>query len=276
MAAKNLPPSQKKLEKAREQGDVAKSPEITAAIKLSVGVAYLFCARSDFEKLRHYIHKSFVLAQDFHTNNMLVCFVEGLGIAMGLVVPLLLLLVLTVLVVESCQVGFRFSLKPLALNFSRLGFSQGLKRIFGVGQGSADSTIPIVPLTEAAKAAAYLVALLTVMIACLLGTKQLFVSWHYSHAAEALQVGRVVLHRVVPALLTVCVILGFIDLLLAKRRRLNRLRMDAEEYRRELRESEGDPQIRAVRRQQHQELLMREIIQGVRKAKVLLTNQRSR
>jgi flagellar biosynthesis protein FlhB len=66
--------------------------------------------------------------------------------------------------------------------------------------------------------------------------------------------------------------LGLLDLLVTRTTWLGRLRMTKEEVRREHREAEGDPAVRAARHRMHQELLVQAAIAAVRSATVVVTN----
>jgi type III secretion protein U len=66
--------------------------------------------------------------------------------------------------------------------------------------------------------------------------------------------------------------LAALDVLLTRRAWFERLKMTRDEVRREQRETEGDPEIKAARRLAHQSLLMGATINAVRDATVLVTN----
>ena len=67
-------------------------------------------------------------------------------------------------------------------------------------------------------------------------------------------------------------VLGLLDLLVTRSTWLGRLRMTKEEVRREHREAEGDPMVRAARHRAHRELLAQAAIASVRTATVVVTN----
>src|SRR6185369_9420013 len=66
--------------------------------------------------------------------------------------------------------------------------------------------------------------------------------------------------------------LGLVDLVIAHRAWRSRLRMTKDEIRREYREAEGDPEIRARRKRAHQEALAGSIVNAVREATVVIVN----
>jgi flagellar biosynthesis protein FlhB len=68
------------------------------------------------------------------------------------------------------------------------------------------------------------------------------------------------------------VALGLVDLVIVHRLWRRRNRMTRDEVRREFREAEGDPEIRAKRRRAHQEVLAGSIVNAVRDATVVVIN----
>jgi type III secretion protein U len=66
--------------------------------------------------------------------------------------------------------------------------------------------------------------------------------------------------------------LGALDLVVVRRSWLRRLRMSKDEIKREYKESEGDPELKAARKRTHQEMLASATIAAVRQATVLVVN----
>lgn len=66
--------------------------------------------------------------------------------------------------------------------------------------------------------------------------------------------------------------LGAVDLLVSHHAWIVRHRMTKDEIRREFKESEGDPELKAARKRQHQELLAGSMIAAVKDATVLIVN----
>jgi FlhB-like protein len=66
--------------------------------------------------------------------------------------------------------------------------------------------------------------------------------------------------------------LGLVDLLLTRRAWFNRQRMTKHEIKREYRESEGDPAVKAARRRAHQEALTGASLAALKNASVVIVN----
>jgi flagellar biosynthesis protein FlhB len=71
---------------------------------------------------------------------------------------------------------------------------------------------------------------------------------------------------------TVALLLGAVDYFFVRRAWLARHRMTKDEVKREHRESEGDPEVKAARKRAHQEALAGSMVAAVKDAKVLIVN----
>ena len=270
---KNLPPSSRKLRKARDDGDTAKSQVLTSGC-----VCFLLLIELWFVDFLLSIGSAFFeeiagACRDFRTNTMLICAGKAVGLFVKLVGPFLVVSVLAAMAAEAVQVGFKFSVKPLAFDLTRLSFVQGFRRILGFREGSSEDGLPLGLLVEVSKIGVYCA---TLSCAALLGFMRIYREvLYYDYAAvdefEGLA-GRLSAVVLLP-MLTAYLALGAVDLIWNKRRWIKRLRMDVQEFRRELREHEEKPEIKSLRRQLHQELLRHNLLQGVRKAKLLVVNR---
>jgi len=90
-------------------------------------------------------------------------------------------------------------------------------------------------------------------------------SWTGAVVADV--AGRFLWHTAVVGL-----VLGVADALVTKRAWLGRLRMSKDEVRRDRREAEGDPHVRAARQRAYQELVAQATIASVRTASVVVVN----
>lgn len=272
MGAKNIPPTRKRLRQAREDGDVAKSQNLTGAVKLSACFAMLFYCRSRFGMFITFMIQTFTCPQDFSTNNMLVCFADAVGLVFVVVVPVVILAAMSSCICEAAQTGAGFSFKAIAPRFTRLGLFAGLKRIF-ISSRERDDGLPIAPVVEAVKLALYLASLAGAFTILLLRSDIAGVLQSYASPEGVLEAADLFALQLIPGILGASLAVGILDLLILRRQRFKRLQMDAEEYKRELRENEGDPQHRAARRQLHREYLRQQAVQQVREARVLLVSR---
>ena len=254
----------KRMEKAREDGQVARSQELTTfAVLMAAAVGLWFLGADLLGKLSSIMVGGMQMAPEmaFDTNLMLVRLnqlaFEGLW-ALG---PLLLILIIVAFFAPMLLSGWLISSKALLPDFKRLSPVQGIKRVFSV-RG----------LIELVKAVAK---------ALIIGGVGMLVMWHnkdavlglvtlpidlgISHMSELL--GFSFLFIVSAMMLIVAIDVPFQIWEHAKK-----LRMTKEEVRKETKESEGDPQIKARIRSLQREAARRRMMAEIPKADVVVTN----
>jgi type III secretion protein U len=179
---------------------------------------------------------------------------------LALTAPLLLAAMVTSAAVFAVQTGGFIATKKLAPNLDRLNVFAGIKRLFSGARVFA-------------------------VARALLGGG--IVAWIVSHELRTHAVdlarssGRLGYAAAVAAQLAyalardaaiVGIALGGIDLFVMRRGWRKRLRMTKEEVKREVKDSEGDPQIKQQRERAHQEMLAAATIGNVRTASVVVVN----
>ena len=266
---KQYQPSRRKLSKARASGYVAKSHELTICFSLLAVCILLRFGENPLLSFQRLMLKTAGAARDFHTNNMLVSVQDACAVWLSLVCPILLTVLLSTLLAELAQVGFAFSWESITMKLSRLNFGTGVKRLLGIQNGS-ESCFPSGLIYQLIK------NLLILGIAAAVGWGEgirlliPLLSADLESAEESASAAGSFLWELSLAVICGFAFLGVADLLIARKRRTDRLRMDAEEFKQELRESEGDPEVRAMRRQLYQDLLQHGILEGIRQAKVVV------
>ena len=270
---KSFPPTRKKLEKARREGDIAKSRDLTGLFALAAGAVATLMLAAEATQISEFLEKSCLVPRDFHSKHMLLSAKDALRLFLRAVCPTLLIVWLTVLAGELLQAGFWFSWNLLTPKWSRLNFFSGLKRICGV-RGGDEAAAPLGLLHDTAKQ--------MLLAAAFAGASAAVCGPLFSELAEG---GLEDMQSVPPLLwallrsalipvLLLASIAGTAELVIARIRRMRRLRMDAQELRKELRESDGDPETRGLRKQLHEELLLHGILEGVRRARVIVVGKR--
>lgn len=255
MSDKTEPPTPKRLLKARQEGD---SP-VSAALSQSVGfVAALSVLGAAVTVASERIGALLSAALEH----------SAAPATSATLAKLVLLLTLPVLAAAACasaaaslaQTGGLLSLNKLAPSFSRLNVATGLKNLF-----SWQRVLSIARSLLAALLVGYYLV------------RQL-----EAHAADfAATVGNARTASVVAAQVAMNVAwfaaalglgLGFFDLLLTRRAWLQRQRMTKDEIKREYRESEGDPALKAARRRAHQEAFTGATLGALKNASVVIVN----
>ena len=261
---KSEPPTPFKLNKARQQGSVARGLDLGFAASLSALTAYLWMFGPRLgDVISTAARRTIVSASTMTTGSGELLQLIG---AIGAIIaqPLLFLIgtiFITVLVFEIVQTGLVFSFAPMTPNFSKLNPANGFKRIFSLRQ-----------LIETGKNIVKLLVYTALAGLVIWDASRLSVAaiTNASGLAEAL--GRTGF-RLLILFTGAAVVIAALDQLIARRDYFKRMRMSRQETRREARDREGDPRFKQRRRQVHREYAkLSKSLKNVRGADVLITN----
>jgi flagellar biosynthesis protein FlhB len=255
LSDKTEQPTPRRLAKARSEGD---SP-VSAALSQSVGFLAALSVVNGAVALTSERAASLIsgaLSRPTEPASPLAL----VSIVLGCTVPVVAASAVGSAALSFAQTGGTLSLKKLAPSLDRLNVVTGLKGLFSwqrlVGLGRA--------LVAAGLVGWYAVRQLSAHGAdfgALIGN---------ARGAAALA-GNVAGH-VAWFAAAVGLALGAVDLLLTRRAWLNRQRMTKDEIKREYRESEGDPAVKAARRRAHQEALTGATLGALKTASVVIVN----
>lgn len=261
---RSLPATQRRLDKAREEGQVARSTELASVLLLgSAALAFWWGGAKLIADFRTLLGTGLqVTPQDaFHADRMFTRLadlsLEGLMAA----APLLGALVLAAVVAPLLMGGWVFSWKAVQFNFDRFTPLTTLGRMFSTHG-----------LTELLKALAK-AGLLTAVLGLLL--------WKFAEPAAQLSGMEVSLALTLTAeallsaflaLIGVMVLIACIDVPLQLWRHHSGLKMSLNEVKEENRDTEGDPQLKSRIRSMQREMARRRMMAEVPKADVIVTN----
>ena len=258
------PASPRRLEQAREDGQVARSQELnTFALLATVGVSIWTLGGQFLSGLTDLMRAGLTLSAGdaFQTEQMARLLGRHGATGFMTIAPVLAVAFLAALIAPLLLNGWLFTLKPLQPNFSRLDPLSGFGRMF-----SAHGVV------ELAKALAKVlvvggVAALVIWTSldALLSLSQEATFSAAVHAARL--VGWTLILMVGGMALIVA-----IDVPYQLWSHHRRLRMSRAELKREARESEGDPQIKARIRSLQREAARKRMMAEVPKADVVITN----
>jgi flagellar biosynthesis protein FlhB len=164
------------------------------------------------------------------------------------------------LLIEVLQVGVRIEIGPLGVKMERLSPGEGLKRI---GQGLKRSWLLVVKFLILGSSFAGFLYVVLLVVPQLLVVPWAQASWQLLDIA----VNFAVLSAVLLGLLALA------DYLIERRRFMCELSMSHAELKREYKEEEGDPYVRAQRRALHLQLSMQELAKRVRQSRCVLVER---
>ena len=127
------PASSKRLEQAREKGQVARSRELsTFAVLIAGGGGLTMMASGLMESMTHLMRQGLQLDRSaaFESSAMLSRLYQGSWDAALAFFPLLLLLLVTALAAAMLISGWLFSVEALQPDFSRLNPIKGIAKLF--------------------------------------------------------------------------------------------------------------------------------------------------
>ena len=254
-------PTAKRLRDARKQGDVWQSHDFTTTVAI---VVFALLAIAGAKPALAWMAQSLgemVMASTRQDTNM----AQRLRAAMwdlGLWTVIAAAASVVVNVVASAvQVGGVMSFERLAPDMNRLNPIEGLKRIF-----AWRTVIELIRLLIKLLALALVLWILARSQLPLLAQAQQvpLTGWLLAGGKQFEAM-----------LLLCCVIFGVISLLDLFYQRwdyMRRKRMSKEEVKREYKDREGDPMLRGLRKQLHQEINFNDMLHRVRKASVVVVN----
>ena len=258
------PASPRRLEKSREEGQVARSQELTTFTMLMAASGSLWVIGSlILQKLSALLESGLQIEREVAFNPALLLprlFQLALDGLLA-IAPLLGWLVIVALVSPMLLSGWLFSSKALFPDFKRLNPVNGFKRIF--------SSHGLIELVKAIAKAA------------VIGGVAAGIIW--SHKQDVLDLigmpldtGLTSMGRLIG--LTFMLIVGamlllvVIDVPFQLWNHARQLRMSKEDLRKEAKEDEGDPQVKARIRSMQREMARRRMMAEVPKADVVVTN----
>ena len=176
-------------------------------------------------------------------------------------VPMLLILAGVILIALVGQSSISFSVKKIEADMKKLSPMENLKKKYGA-RGLLDFAKDTVKLSFAAIIAVVFLA-------------QLARDYYASSAVQAGQFAEFTFTQVLKLILWFLIfqfVLAAIDLPLQRRLHANKLRMSREEMKKELKQSEGDPQLKQQRRQKASQISRGQMLQNVKTATVIMVN----
>ncbi len=255
MSDKTEQPTAQRLRKAREQGDSPISQPLTQAITFVVAVALAPAA---------------IAATLARAAELLPRAIEDpsaplppLAIALEVIalsLPILAAAALAAALTGMVQAGGVVAWKKLGPDFSKLNPVSGLE-----GLVSRERLIGVVRALLAALVVAYLATRLLIDFAP-------DVAATAGEPAKGTTVSGHLLSKLGWIAAIVGLALAAVDLLVVRQAWLKRNRMSLDEIKREHKESEGDPEMKAARHRAHHEMLASAAVAAVRTASVVVVN----
>lgn len=257
-------PTARKLSKAREEGQVARSTELPAAAVTIAALGMLFLTGGPLMgKLAEAFASGFHFDRKLvHSPNLLpAMFGHELFEAFVLIAPLLALTVVVAIAASGATGGFLFSTKAIQPKTDKLNPLNGIKRMFG--------TRAMVELGKALLKFALVAGVVAFVL--------------YDNVTTLNGIGRmafepamVVAGRLLAksALIMACslIVIAMIDVPFQRWQFMKQMRMSKQEIKDEMKDMEGRPEVKAQIRRRQREMANGRMIDRVKEADVVITN----
>ena len=254
----------RRLERAREEGQVPRSRELnTAAILLAGSASLLMFGQWLATRILDIGRASFALNREeiFDTGYMAIHLGNALERALGMITPIFLLLAVAALLAPAVLGGWLFSAKAMVPKLERLGPLKGLARMFSVRS-----------LVELLKAVAKVLLVGSIAVLLLWLLRADLDSMAVQPLEPALRHSLRVLGWSALALSASTLLIAAVDVPFQIFDHARKLRMSTQQIRDEMKETEGKPEIKSRIRQLQRQLARSRMMSAVPKADVVITN----
>jgi flagellar biosynthetic protein FlhB len=263
-AEKTEDPTERKLRNAREEGQVARSVELpAAAVTIGAILTLFFMGGYWIKQMAEIFASGFKFDRKTLDNPdlMVTAFAHQIGEAFLLIVPVLLVTAIMAILSSGATGGYLFSLKSTLPKFSKLSLLSGFKRMFG-----ANAAVELLK-------AILKFSLVTIVLWALVSRQM----------DPMMQLGQMAIE---PALATAgwmiaesalwlslsLLVIALIDAPYQKYSFIKRMRMTKQEVKDEMKDMEGQPEVKQQIRRRQREMANNRMIQKVQDADVVITN----
>ncbi|HEY8906236.1 MAG TPA: EscU/YscU/HrcU family type III secretion system export apparatus switch protein [Rhodoferax sp.] len=261
---RNLPASERKLQKARDDGQVARSRDLSHLAVLGGGaVALMVLSPWMFEHLKTHTGSQLLFDAQSLKDPMIMIHRLGVMTGIGLAACAVFAAVINVISVLSALAtgGWVASLKPITPDFSRLNPLTGFGRLFTKDKATEVGKMSFIAFMLLLVGFNYLKGGLNTLGSLVLQPSAKSIS----HLADWLTTG-------MGLMLLVVLVVAMIDVPLQSFLHKSRMKMSHQEMKQESKESDGNPQMKGRMRQRQRDIAHGNSVQAVPKADFVLMN----
>jgi flagellar biosynthetic protein FlhB len=257
-------PTARKLSKAREDGQVARSTELPAAA-IVIGAFLMILATGGWlvTRIADSFAQGFVFDRKTLDQPLLLptAFFDQVLTSFWLIAPIMLLTAVLAVIAAGMTGGYLFSLKAVAPKGSKLSLISGFKRMFGTHAA-----------TELLKAIIKFTLVAGVLWFSIASEFDTLIQLGRMGLEPALTVGGEMIAKSALWISLSLAIIAFIDVPIQKSQFTKRMRMTKQEVKDEMKDIEGRPEVKAQIRRRQREMANGRMMQRVKDADVIITN----
>ena len=258
-------PTEHKIKKAREEGKVAKSGELTSALILLFGIVvigllsgYLF---NNFLQMMSYFISHATEIDITTDHQVLSAFLEFF---LKLALPILSICFITALLGNVMQVGFLFTVKTITPDFKKIvpKFGKWFQRAFMSGEA----------LFNLGKSIFKIAVICIIVFLNLLIEMEKISALMKTHFMISFNFYASLAFRIIVETAIALLVISIFDYFFQRQKHRESLKMTKQEIKEERKTFEGDPLIKSRLRQRMQDIMRRSMLKVVPKADVVITN----
>jgi len=255
-------PTPKKIQKAREDGQVAKSKDFTQTVLILAIFGYMLGdAEATVRRMGEMmVFPAGLLRMNFE-DAVNVVVTQMFRDMVWMLLPYLLIVIGLGIFIEALQTNLLISFKSIIPSGKKLNVATNLKNIFSMKS--------LVEFLKSCAKIAVLSAVIWLILERELGT--LLTLPRADLVGVGVAVGMLLQSMIIDVSIAYAVIAAF-DFVWQRKNHTKQLMMTKDEVKREYKEAEGDPHIKGHRKQLHQEMLEESSVERTRKASVVVTN----
>jgi flagellar biosynthetic protein FlhB len=248
--------SPRRVREFRKKGDIALSRDVVTAATFAGGTLALVATGGDVVTSLRELATAAAMAADGSSASELPAL--AMHAFTSAVAPVVAVAGIAALVAVAGQLGWPPAFRPIGFDLSRMSPIGNLQNAFGLGAMSKRAGMAFVKLAVVG----------AVVYIAMRGSLS-------NDAMDITTLAERVAHFVSRALLAVVatlVALAAVDYVLARRRMTEKMKMTADEVKREHREHDGDPMVKGRRKAKMKELAKRRVAAAVASADVVVVN----
>jgi flagellar biosynthesis protein FlhB len=261
---RNLPASGRKISKARDDGQVPRSRDLGHLAAFGVGAALLVSLSPlVIARLRATLGAGLKFdAQALTADDVMQQQLSAMGLQLlWLVVPMGLAMMVAAVAAGLLSGGWNFTMKPLEPKFSKLNPLTGLPRMFSVNQ-----------LVETLKSCLLATLLLAIGSTYLYQNVDEFTNLGGQPLLTALATSGTLLRDALVLMLLALAVFAIVDVPLQRWRLAQQLKMTREEVKQELKDAEGNVEVKGKIKARMRQLASRRMLAAVPEADLVVMN----
>jgi flagellar biosynthetic protein FlhB len=258
-------PTPRRRSEAREQGNIARSPDLAASVVILGLLLMLKWYGPGLVQALKTLMAELLSADvlgDHKIDNLFTTLLRSVMIAARALAPLLLGALFVAVLVNVLQVGFFFSGKRLQPNFAALNPVNGLTRLFGGGNG----------IVQLLMNTAKMLLVGTAAYSAIHGRMAQIVTVQQLTFLQIFGLGAQIVYSIIMRITILLLVLSIGDYIYQRHKIEKSLKMSKQEVKDEMKSMDGDPKVKQRRRQIAIQRMTQQFRKTVPKADVVVTN----